>query len=111
MKWPILKCPFCGGRLRNTELRIGKPLVCPTCAAKLQFSTSQINLDAVVGLLLSAALAYLMGIRGVWLIATTLLFWFPVGLIWEFVSWRIIPPRFEGYVPKGYDVKKGLFGG
>jgi len=108
MKWPTLKCPFCGGNLRNTDLRRGMPLVCPTCEAKLQYSKGQLWLSALIALCIDLAVLYLVGLRSLWLAVATILLWFPVCTVWEFVFVRIIPPRFEAYAPRGY--KGGLFG-
>jgi hypothetical protein len=103
MKWPLLKCPFCGGTLRNSDVLPGKPLLCPACGAKLQPARGQLRLSALVALCLSIAFAYVLGIRGPWLILAVVLFWFPVGIVWEFIFARIVPPRFEAYVPKDYN--------
>lgn len=107
MKWPTLKCPFCGGILRNTEVYPGRPLVCPSCAAKLQHSRAQLRLSGLIALCITLALLYFLGIKRVWLVVATVLLWFPLCIVWEFVFVRIVPPRFEAYVPKDY--KGGLF--
>jgi hypothetical protein len=108
MKWPTLNCPFCGGILRNTDLHKGEPLICPVCGAKLQHSTSQLHLSGFIALCVALLVLYLLGLRGIWLVVTTVLVWFPVYVAWDFVFTRIVPPRFEAYVPKDY--KGGLFG-
>jgi hypothetical protein len=84
------------------------PVVCPTCLAKLQYSSGQLWLSAFVALCIDLAILYLIGLRGVWLAIATILLWFPVCVVWEFVFVRIVPPRFEAYTPK--DSKNGLFG-
>ena len=86
--------------MRSTDVRPGKPLVCPTCAAKLQPSRAQLRLSEVVALCLSIGLGYLLGLRGVWLAVFVVIFWFPVGMIWHFIFVRIAPPRFEAYEPR-----------
>lgn len=107
MKWPTLKCPFCGGRLRNTELYPGRPIVCPDCGAELQPSDRQMWLYGLGALFTLMAVLYFLDVSGVWFIVATILLWFPVYLIWMFFFDRVFPPRFEAYVPKDY---KGLFG-
>ncbi len=108
MNWPTLRCPFCGGILRNTDLHRGMPLVCPTCQAKLQHSMTQRRLSGFIALCIDLAICYFVGFRGIWLAVATILSWFPVLVIWDFIFVRIVPPRFEAYAPKDY--KGGLFG-
>ena len=107
MKWPILKCPFCGGVLRNTDVLPGKAVVCPSCAAQLQQSDRQLQLYGLIALSITLAGLCLLNVRGIWLVTATILLWFPVYVICCSVLDRIVPPRFEVYVPKDY---KGLFG-
>jgi len=108
MKWPTLNCPFCGGTLRNTDVYPGRPIVCPDCKAQLQPSDRQMWLSGFIALCIVIAVLYLFDVSGVWLIVATILLWFPAYVIWAFVFVRIVPPRFEAYVPK--DHKGGLFG-
>jgi hypothetical protein len=108
MKWPTLKCPFCGGLLRNAEVYPGRPLVCPTCAARLQPSEHQQWLSGFIALCITLAVLYFLGVRGIWLFVGTIVLWFPVYLMWGFIFMRMVTPRFEAYIPKDY---KGLFGG
>ena len=52
-------------------------------------------LSGFVALCLTAVLAYGFGLRGLWLLGATILFWFPIAIIWDFIFIRIVPPRFE----------------
>lgn len=108
MKWPTLNCPLCGGVLRNTDLHRGMPLVCPTCDAKLQHSSHQLWLPGFIALCIDLAILYFVGLRDIWLAVATILLWFPVYVICDFIFVRMVPPRFEAYTPKDY--KGGLFG-
>jgi hypothetical protein len=111
MKWPKLKCPFCGGILANREIKAGVPLVCPSCSRKLQFSQRQLRLSTFVAVGLSVGLSLLLGLRGLWFIAATVIFWFPMLSIWEFAFVRIVPPKFEAYEDsRGSKSKTSLFG-
>ena len=107
MKWPTLNCPFCGGRLRNTELYPGRPIVCPDCAAELQPSDCQMWLYGVGALITLMAVLYFLDVSGVWFVVGTILLWFPAYIILMFFFDRIFPPHFEAYVPRDY---KGPFG-
>jgi hypothetical protein len=97
MKWPILTCPFCRGRLPNEEVWPGKPLVCPRCSEQLQPETRQLHLSGLIALGITVTACYLFGLRGLWLVGATIVFWFPIGVLWEFIFARIVPPRFEKY--------------
>jgi len=97
MKWPILTCPFCSGRLPNTELHLRPPFVCPTCSEKLQYQTRQLHVSAAISLGLTVAACYLFGLRGLRLFGAVILLWFPISLVWEFIFVRIVPTRFERY--------------
>jgi hypothetical protein len=108
MKWPTLKCPFCGGILPNTEVYPDRPLVCPTCAAQLQSSEHQLWLSGFIALCITLAALYFLGLRGAWFAFATILLWFPVYVFWDFIFLRIVPPRFESYHPKDHRGK--LFG-
>lgn len=94
--------------MRNTDVLPGKPIVCPTCTTELQPSERQLWLSVLIALCISLALAHLLYLKGVWFAVVTIVLWFPVSVIWHFVFVRIVPPRFEAYVPKDY--KGGLFG-
>jgi hypothetical protein len=100
MKWPTLNCPFCQGTLRNTDVYPGKPVVCPTCAAKLQPSTSRGRLSLLVGFCLSAAICYFFGLSPTWFVAATIVLWFPITVIWLHFFGRIVPPVFEAFDPQ-----------
>jgi hypothetical protein len=101
MNWPKLKCPFCGNILPNREVKPGSPLVCPSCSQKLQFAGGQLRLSVFVAIGLSIGMCFLLGLRDLWFLLATVLFWFPMLLIWEFIFVRIVPPKFELYDPEG----------
>jgi hypothetical protein len=100
MRWPTLKCPFCGGILPNREVRPGTPLKCPTCSRLLQPARWQLRLSGLIALGLTVALSRLFGIQGFWLLAATVILWFPVYVAWDFAFMRLVTPRFEAYMPK-----------
>ena len=97
MRWPTLKCPFCQGILRNTDVYPGRPVVCPICEAKLQPSIGQGRLSALIGLCLTVAICYFLGVSREWFLVATVLLWFPVFVIWGFIFARMVPPRFETF--------------
>ena len=98
MRWrPLLKCPFCGGALRNEELYPGKPLVCPSCSQPLQIATWHAQLNGYIALVLTLILCLLLGFRGIQLFVSTVILWLPVRIIWAFVSIQIFGLRFESY--------------
>jgi hypothetical protein len=81
--------------------------VCPTCAAQLQPSERQLWVSVAIALCISIALADVLRLTGIWFVVATVLLWFPVSIAWDFIFVRIVPPRFEAYIPKHY--KGGLF--
>jgi len=108
MKWPVLRCPYCEGILRNTDVYPRHAIPCPTCGAKLQPSLRQGYLSGVIALCCTVAACYLVGLSGFWLILATVLFWFPVFVIWEFIFVRIAKPRFEAFDPPNDVISLGL---
>jgi hypothetical protein len=44
-----------------------------------------------------ALLAYLLGVKGVWIVLLALLLWFPVMFVWIGVSDRLFPPKLVRY--------------
>jgi hypothetical protein len=98
--WPTLKCSSCGGILPNRDVRPGVPLVCPRCSRQLQPSQSQLRLSGLIAFGLTLVLCRFLGLRGLWLFGATILFWFPAYVVWDFVFVRVVPPKFETYVPK-----------
>ena len=107
MKWPLLSCPFCNATLDNTKVRHGKPVVCPSCSARLQPSTRQIDLGNLIALAITIGLCYLFGLRGFWLLAASVVLWFPVLVVWTFVFLRLVRPRFKPYVAKDCNDERG----
>ncbi len=97
MKWPVLTCPFCRGRLPNEQLWPGKPLVCPTCSQELQLERRQLHLSGTIALALTVVACYVFGARGLWLLAASVVFWFPIFVVWEFISSHLMPTRFEKF--------------
>jgi hypothetical protein len=100
MKWPTLICPLCEGVLRNTDVYPGRPVVCPTCGAKLQLPVRRGRLEALIGLCITLAICYVLGLSPAWFAAATVLLWFPIFVTWGFILGRIVPPRFEAYKPQ-----------
>jgi hypothetical protein len=74
-------------------------LVCPRCSRQLQPSRSQLKLSGLIAFGLTLGLCWSFGVRGLWIIGLTILFWFPVYVAWDFIFMRIVPPKFEAYVP------------
>src|SRR5665213_3363375 len=100
MRWPTLKCPFCGGILPNREVRFRKPFTCPSCSRQLRFSRRYLRLVWWTSVALTFAICFLIGFRGWELIVAVLVLWLPVDLVWTYLFKRIIPPPLEAYVPK-----------
>src|SRR5579862_7768945 len=98
----VFKCPFCGGVIRNEGLRIGQPAVtCPNCSRQLQSARWQLHLSGLIALGLTVAVCRIaLNLGGVRLLAATGMLWFPVYVVWDFIFLRILPPRFEAYVPE-----------
>ena len=97
----IFKCPFCGGIIPNTSLKIGQPVTCPSCSRLLQPARWQLTLSGVIAVGLTLAGCHiLLGLRGVWLAAATLILWFPVLIVSDLIFCRIVPPRLVAYVPE-----------
>ena len=97
----VFKCPFCGGVIPNEDLRIGQPVTCPTCSRQLQMARWQLYLSGLIALGLTLAGCHIiLDLRGFWLGVATLILWFPVYVVWDFMFLRILPPRFEAYVPQ-----------
>ena len=107
MKRPVMKCPFCGGTLRNTDLHPGRPVVCPSCKTELQASDAQLWLSGFIALCITATCLYFMGVRGVWFFVAVVVLWFPAYVIWDYIFLLIVPPRFEAFVPKDHKGKTG----
>lgn len=97
MKSPLLKCPFCNATLDNREVRHGKPLVCHSCSATLQPSSRQGNAGGLAALAIAICICYLFGLKRLWLLVASVIIWFPIGVVWMFVFYRIVPPRLEPY--------------
>ena len=98
MKWPTLKCPFCGGVLPNSELWPNRPMTCPSCSKELQLEKRQGYISASMALGLTVLLTHLgLGVSGAWLIPCAVLLWIPVFVIWEYIGAFIFPTRFEPY--------------
>jgi hypothetical protein len=99
MKWPVLKCPTCNATLDNNKVRVGKPLVCPSCSAELQPSERQAYIGELAAIAIAICISYLFGLRGLWLLGASVVMWFPIAMAWVFVFVRIVPPKFESYRP------------
>lgn len=98
-----LKCPFCGSVLPNRELRVGKPLKCPTCSKDLQFARWQLRVHGALALVVTVAVCYMVGLRGFALAAAVILFFVPMLILLLPLFNRISKPRFEEYQRKdGY---------
>ena len=101
MKWrPDYTCSLCGGVIPNREFDPRGPMTCPSCSKQLQLSGWYLKLETWSGIGLTLILCYLLGFRGLHFLGAFILLAIPVGLIWTFTFLRVIPPRFETYVPK-----------
>src|SRR5579863_8390935 len=97
----IFKCPFCGGIIPNTNLKIGQPVTCPSCSRLLQPARWQLTLSGVIAVGLTLFGCHiLLGLGGVWLAAATLILWFPMLIVSDLIFCRIVPPRLVAYVPE-----------
>lgn len=100
MRWPVLKCPYCGAVLPNRELSTTRPnIVCPLCCRQLQYATWYSHLSGLIALVLTITLCLFLGLSGFWLFGATVLLWFPVLVLWAFIFARISATRFEAYAP------------
>lgn len=99
MKWPTLKCPFCGSILPNRQYKARTPLICPGCSEPLRLARWYLHVTSFSALVLTLVICLLLGLRGFWLLAATIVLWFPVDVAWNFLVGRIVPPKFERYPP------------
>jgi hypothetical protein len=99
MKWPTLKCPFCGSILPNRQYKAGTPSICPGCSERLRLARWYLHLTSASALALTLVVCFLFGLRGLWLIVATVLLWFPIDVVWNHFFARVFPPRFERHPP------------
>ncbi len=107
VRWPTLRCPFCGGVLRNHEYSGTKPIVCPSCSARLQLANSQVDLTNVVAVAIAIGSSYLLGFRGLRLVFLSILLFAPAFLLFGFFYSRFVPPKFEAYPNENGDSNCG----
>ncbi len=65
-------------------------------------------MSALIALMLTIAICWTYGFRSFWLIGATIVLWLPVFAIEDMIFLRIIPPRFEAYVPEKPDVSRSI---
>jgi hypothetical protein len=103
MRWPILKCPFCGSILPNRQYHARTPLTCPGCSERLRLARWYLRLTSLSALVLTVVICLLFGLRRLWLLAAVILLWFPFGVVWNFLFAQIFQPKFERYPPTNSD--------
>lgn len=91
-----MPCPACRAVVPNRH-PVGKPYRCAACGAELQLSRRQGNVEFWIGILVAAALAWLLGFRGWALAGMTALFAIPVGFLSIPVFEKLWPARLEPY--------------
>ena len=89
-----------GFMISSTWLKPVGPVACPVCLRQLQFAGWQLYLSGLISIGLTIALCSFVGLRGAKLFAATVGLWFPVYIVWDFIFLRIVPPKFEAYVPR-----------
>jgi hypothetical protein len=94
------KCPFCLGIIPNAQLKPVGPVTCPICLRQLQQAGWQLYLLGLIPVGLTVVLCRLAGLRGLKLFAGTVILLFPVGIVWSLIFHRIVPPKFQAYVPR-----------
>jgi hypothetical protein len=57
-------------------------------------------MSGLVGLCITIVLAFWLTSAWPWFLVVTVLLWFPVYVTWDFIFARIVPSKFEAYVPK-----------
>ena len=95
MRWPTLKCPFCGCALPNRQYKARQALTCPGCSRRLILARWYLNFTTAIAFILTLLVCWLFRIHGWWLLPGFVLLWFPTDLVWTFLFVRIIPPKFE----------------
>lgn len=95
---PRFKCPFCGATVPN-EYHAGQPLTCSGCGEKLQPSHRFLRFAFITALALTVIVSMALGFRGWHLLAVSALLFVPINFGWMFIYVRVVPPRFERYVP------------
>ena len=78
----------------------GQPWVCPGCLREFQIRRSAPNVITFCAIGLALGVSYAFGVRGMWLLATTVALWVPALAICVFVADRISPPKLRPYQPK-----------
>src|ERR1700677_4191395 len=99
VKLPTLKCPFCGATITNKYLA-GQPLTCQSCQRQLMFSPWHLRLTSLGGTVVTTLFCLLLGLRGIRLLISIVILWFPLCLLWGVLLNALVPPRLEAYRPK-----------
>lgn len=89
MRWPTLKCPFCGAVLPRRDYNANVPTVCPGCGRQLRVANWYQNLLMSLGVALTLTACYVVGLRGWRLLLATALLFFPATVFTIFMFAQI----------------------
>ena len=88
-------CPYCGTRLKQMAFR--RPFPCPNCGGILDASRRGWNWYRLAFGVVACLLAYVLGLRGVFLVMAVLPIWFAVMGVTLFFLGLLMPPQPRPY--------------
>jgi hypothetical protein len=100
MKLSTRKCVKCGTPLRNGEIVVVGPFPCPSCHTQLQAAESYVQIAVWGGVLISIAVFYLAGLRGLRLACAVLIAFMLVVFVVANILKYLVPPKIENYLPR-----------
>lgn len=74
-------CPVCGASIPATTLRLAKPFGCAACGSTLKTTQDYGVIVTLGAIAMAAAIAYLIGARGMILFAVVALGFFPIDIM------------------------------
>src|SRR5271163_56285 len=89
------KCPVCGTTMRRDQFKTSPPWTCSDCANQFQFSRSGSVMKAWMGIALSFAFSYLVGLRGWLLLVSGFVVWIPAMLLIVAILSLIVRPQLQ----------------
>ena len=87
-----LKCPSCGVGLQFKDLNLARPFLCPHCKKELKVSRAYSTFSGLLGLAVSYAILYKIGLRDLSLLAGGVVGWLPILSIESLTLLRLFPP-------------------
>jgi hypothetical protein len=90
-----MNCPVCGSRQTWKTVRFNREFPCTSCEAGLRIPESYSNLGVAASTVVSLALVFGFGVRGVRLLVVAVVIWFPVSIVVGSVIRHIWPPVLE----------------